>query len=148
MTEPLRADEVLAAHGFSGDKVMAYAHTIARKELNRTASTLGDRYDDLVLHLCEVGCRTAVKYNPDKSSSTGHYTFSSYLFDVMARRVPDFYRRKGEGFGDKRKGLNDRIVLSGDSFGFGGLLTHDKLEQRDDGDFTESVVDRLDLAGY
>ena len=129
-----RADEALAAHGFDGDKLLAYAHTIARREMNRKGSTLGDRHQDLVMFLVEQGCRTAVKYDPDKSAST--YKFSSYVYDVMQRRVTDFYRRKGEGFGDKRRGQDNRVVLTGDRF-----------EHEDEGDFTEAVIARLSSEG-
>ena len=136
----VRAEDVLTAHGFDGDKLLAYAQTIARHHVNRTASTLGDRHEDLVMHLVEVGLRTAVKYNPERSSSTGRYTFGSYIYDVMKRRVPDFYRKKAEGFGDKRKGHNDRIVLSGDPK---YVETSDLLTE----DFADDLIDRLELEG-
>ena len=130
-----RADEALAAHGFDGDKLLAYAHTIARREMDRKGSTLGDRHQDLVMFLVEQGCKTAVKYDAKKSSPS--YTFSSYVYDVMARRVPDFYRRKSEGFGDKRKGHDNRIVLSGgkaeylpdgDDFSLEEMASQDRID--------------------
>lgn len=62
------------------------------------------------MYLVELGCRKAVTYNPDKSSPT--YSFSSYLYDIMAQRVPDFYRSKAEGFGDKRRNQHDRIHMT------------------------------------
>jgi len=104
------AEAVLKRHGFDGEKLIAYASTIARREMSRKGSTLGDRHEDLIMFLVEAACRTAVKYDPDKATTTS-YTFSSYLYDVMERRVPDFYRRKSEGFGDRRKGHDNRIAL-------------------------------------
>lgn len=109
-TQTPTAEQALKAHGFDGDKLIAYARTIARRELQRKGSTLGDRHEDLVMYLVELGCRKAVTYNPAKSSPS--YTFSSYLYDIMARRVPDFYRSKSEGFGDKRRNQHDRLHVT------------------------------------
>jgi hypothetical protein len=63
---------------------------------------------------CRRYASTTSCYDP--SLSGDGYTFPSYLFDVMALRVPDFFRSRAEGFGDKRKGLNDRVVPFADPF--------------------------------
>lgn len=102
----MTADQALRNNGFDGDKLLAYANTIARRQ----PGTLGDRHEDLVMWLTEVGLKAALTYQPTKSRPG--YTFSSYIYDIMQTRVPDFYRRKSEGFGDERKGHNGRIVLT------------------------------------
>jgi hypothetical protein len=60
--------------------------------------------------LVEVALRTAIRYDPARSGNG--YKPESYLWDVLAQRLPDFYRRKSEGFGDRRYGNDSRIVLS------------------------------------
>ena len=47
---------------------------------------------------------------PERSGDA--YTFASFVWDVLARRTTDFFRRKSEGFGDRRYGNHDRIVLA------------------------------------
>lgn len=150
------AAQALAAHGFDGDKLIAYASTIARREMTRTGSTLGDRHEDLVMYLVEVGCRTATRYNPSKSSTS--YTFDSYIYDVMARRVTDFYRRKSEGFGDRRKGHDNRITLvdkidiDHETDALANLVTDDQVDrytqaaQRSGKGLSEWMLDTLDVA--
>ena len=104
------AELALRRHGFTGERLLNLARAVANSELRRKQSTLGDRYDDLVSWLSEVGLKGAITYDPTRHGDD--YTFSSYLWDIMERRVPDFYRRKGEGFGDRRYGNDNRLVLT------------------------------------
>lgn len=61
--------------------------------------------------LVEVGVREALRYDPARSGND--YSFASYLWDVMNRRTVDFYRRRSEGFGDRRHGNDQRLTLAG-----------------------------------
>lgn len=101
----------LHAQGMDGAGLLLLAQKVANEELRRKASTLGDRYDDLVSYLVLVGLRSALTY--DETRSGNGYSFASYLWDVMSMRTADFYRRHSEGFGDRRAGTHDRIVLGG-----------------------------------
>jgi hypothetical protein len=107
------AELALRRWGFTGERLLNLAHAVANNELRRKQSTLGDRYDDLVSWLVEVGLKGAITYDPDRHSA--NYTFGSYLWDIMERRTADFYRRKGEGFGDRRYGNDGRIILVDDN---------------------------------
>jgi hypothetical protein len=107
---PGRADAALREHGLDGERLLKIAHAVAQHELRTRTHHIGDRYDDLVSFLTEQGLNAAITYNPALS---GHgYTFASYIFDVMARRVPDFFRRKSEGYGDRRYGNDNRVALT------------------------------------
>jgi DNA-directed RNA polymerase specialized sigma24 family protein len=104
-----RAEQALHDHGFTGERLLKLAHRIANDELRRRGAHLGNRYEDLVMWLVEVACTNAPRYEQHNG-----YTFDSWLADLMAHRVIDFYRRKGEGFGDRRKGHDQRIHLTDD----------------------------------
>jgi hypothetical protein len=106
------ADEALQEHGLDGRRLLKLAHRIVQDAQRRAPAGLGGKYEDMVSFLVLQACRAAVRYNP--SVSGPGYTFESYLCDVMENRVPDFYRRKSEGFGDRRSGSDGRVVLSGD----------------------------------
>lgn len=103
------AELALRRHKRDGTWLLKTAHAIAHAHQKKTASTLGDRHDDLVQYLVEIGCRYAIRYEAERSGPD--YTFDSYLWDIMERRVPDFYRRKSEGFGDRRHGNDQRMIL-------------------------------------
>jgi len=89
------------------------AHKVANHELRRRGATLGDRYDDLIGFLVETGLRTAERYDPARVRPG--YSFASFLFDVLAMRVTDFFRAKAQGFADRRYNPNGNpVVLIGD----------------------------------
>jgi len=104
---------VLREHGFTGERLLKLANTVARDELRRRGATLGDRYDDLVGFLVETGLRTAERYDPARVRPG--YSFASYIYDILAMRVTDFYRGKANGFADRRYNPNGNPVeLIGD----------------------------------
>jgi hypothetical protein len=114
------AADVLEAHGFAGDRLLRLARRIAADELRRRGAFLDhDRLEDLVSFLCLHGVRAAVRYDPERrqvkyGQNGGRDTFSSYIADVMCHRVTDWYRSKAEGHGDRRYGLDNRVVLDGE----------------------------------
>ena len=108
------ADEALREHGLDGRRLVGIARDVVNHVERRTPYMNGQTRVDLESFLIEQGLQVALKYDPARSRPG--YTFASYLWDVLARRVPDFYRRKSEGFGDKRSGMHDRIVLVGDPY--------------------------------
>jgi hypothetical protein len=104
---------VLREHGFRGERVLKLARKVANDELRRRGAYLGSRYEDLVSYLAVVACASAIRY--DESRVGPGYTFGSYLYDVMAHRVTDFYRTRREGFADTRYNPEGSPVdLSGD----------------------------------
>ncbi len=111
-TEPIgSATLALRLNGFTGERLTKLAHKIANDELRkRNDARLKDRYEDLVQSLVEVGCLYAPRYN--SSIATG--TFEQYIAKKMAHRVDDFFRRKSEGFGDRRYGNDNRVDLTDD----------------------------------
>lgn len=110
---PATADTLLRAHGLDGDRLLRLARRAANDAQRKAPAGIGGKYEDLVSFLVLQALEATVRYDPRKSSPG--YTFASYLYDVMERRVPDWYRRKSEGFGDSRNGSHNRIVLAGDS---------------------------------
>lgn len=71
-----------------------------RDELNRRGAALGDRFDDLVQFLVVTALKTAERYDPSRVKPG--YSFSSYIYDVLAMRTTDFFRAKSNGFADRR----------------------------------------------
>jgi hypothetical protein len=113
------ASDVLAEHGFSGDRLLKLARRIALDELRRRGGFLDEeRMEDLVGFLVLHACRAALRYDPERRQarygSGGADPFASYVADVMALRVTDWYRSKAEGNGDRRHGSDGRIVLVAD----------------------------------
>jgi hypothetical protein len=111
------AAEVLAEHGFEGDRLLKLSRRIAHDELRRRGAFLDEsRFEDLVGFLALHGVRAAVRYDPERRQALygrdGGDPFSSYIADVLAHRVTDWYRSKHEGQGDRRYGNDNRIVLS------------------------------------
>ncbi len=89
---------------------MKLARTVARDYCRLKGATLGDRMEDLVSALAEEGLRVALKYDPARSGPG--YSFASYMYDKLYLAVePQFFRRKREGFGDRRYGSDGKIVL-------------------------------------
>lgn len=158
------AELALRRHGFTGERLQKLARKVANDSLRAKGATLGDRFDDLVSSLCVVGLRAALRYDPEmtqaKYGKNGGEPFSSYLADVMEHRVIDFYRAKGEGFGDRRYNNDGRLVLAGDTtedlvdldFDFGRLISEGRLirwqlaAKLTEWSFEEFVVITLDRA--
>ena len=97
---------------------MKLARKIANDALRLRGATLGDRFEDLVSRLQIVGLQAAMRFDPDRHHATygsnGGDPFASYVADLMEKRVDDFFRAKAEGFGDRRYGNDNRIVLDDD----------------------------------
>jgi hypothetical protein len=90
--------------------LLAVAHSVANAELHRRGAYLGGgRYEDLVGYLVGVGCRVAIGYDPARSGN--NYSFASFMWDVLARRVSDFYRSKPNGFADVRYYANAPVAV-------------------------------------
>jgi hypothetical protein len=111
------AAEVLAEHGFTGERLLKLSRKIANDELRHRGAFLDpSRFEDLVGFLALAGVRAAVKYDPERRHTTygrdGGDPFASWMADVLAHRVTDWYRSKAEGHGDRRRNLDNRIVLS------------------------------------
>jgi hypothetical protein len=92
--------------------VIKLARRIATDAQRRAPAGLGGKYEDLVSFLLVQAMQAIVRLDPTKLGP--NYSLASYICDVMEHRVPDFYRRKAEGFGDRRSGADNRIVLMGD----------------------------------
>lgn len=111
-------DLALMRHGFTVERLMRLARKIAADELRLRGATLGDRFDDLVSRLQMVGLQAAIRYDPERHHATyganGGEPFASYVADIMGKRVDDFFRSKSEGFGDRRYGNDNRVVLADD----------------------------------
>jgi hypothetical protein len=111
------AAEVLAEHGFTGERLLKLSRKIANDELGRRGAFLDpSRFEDLVGFLALAGVRAAVQYDPERRHARygrdGGDPFASWMADVLAHRVTDWYRSKAEGHGDRRRNLDNRIVLS------------------------------------
>ena len=65
-----------------------------------------------------VGLQATIRYDPMREQrsygSNGGDPFASYLADIMGKRVDDYFRSKAEGFGDRRYGNDNRVVLDDD----------------------------------
>lgn len=122
--------EILARQGFDGERLLRMAHAVALDAQRRAPGGLGGKYEDLVAFLVLQALESTAKYDANRS---GHdFKFSSYLYDIMERRVTDWYRRKSEGFGDRRNGSDDRIVLAGDETDILLEANHDLNPPQDD----------------
>ena len=108
----------LMRHGFTAERLMRLARKIANDALRLRGATLGDRFEDLVSRLQIVGLQAAMRFDPERHHATygsnGGDPFASYVADLMEKRVDDFFRAKAEGFGDRRYGNDNRIVLDDD----------------------------------
>jgi DNA-directed RNA polymerase specialized sigma24 family protein len=107
------ADQILRQHGLNGDRLLKLARRIANDAQRKAPAGLGGKYEDLVSFLTLQALEAVIRYDPAKVRPG--YTFSSYLCDIMEQRVHDFYRRKSEGFGDRRYGNDARVILAGDT---------------------------------
>ena len=122
----------LRQHGWDGERLQKLAHAVAQDHIRKTGAALGDKYDDLVQTLALAGIRAALRYEPERSGPG--YSFASYLWDKLELAIePDFYRRKSQGFGDRRYGHDGRIALVDDfdadeaDFDFERLLSSKRL---------------------
>lgn len=101
-----RAETVLLAHGFNGQRLLNLCHRIAWDELRRRGGFPGNRHEDLIGFLAGAGCAAALRYDPARRQSSygknGGELFASYLADILAKRVLDYFRCKREGFVDRR----------------------------------------------
>ena len=108
----------LGRHGFTTDRLIRLARKIANDALRLRGATLQDRLDDLVSRLTIVGLEAAFRFDPEREmksyGSRGGDPFESYVSDIMGKRVDDYFRSKAEGFGDRRYGNDDRLVLTDD----------------------------------
>ena len=125
LEHPRTAEQALHQHGLTGERLLKLAHRIATDAQHRAPAGLGGKYEDLVMFLCEQACVAAIRYDP--TTSGNGYTFSSYLCDVMELRITDFYRRKGEGFGDRRTGSDNRITLTANTDDFDTDIDFEQL---------------------
>jgi hypothetical protein len=108
----------LMRHGFTVERLQRLARKVANDALRLRGASLGDRFEDLVSRLQMVGLQAAIRYDPDREhvryGQNGGEPFASYVADLMERRVDDYFRSKAEGFGDRRYGNDNRIVLADD----------------------------------
>lgn len=110
-------EQALARLGFDGERLMRLARKVGSDYLRATGATLDrHRFEDLTSFLVVQGLRAAITWDPSVKfrtyGSNGGSPAASYLADVMERRCVDYFRSKAEGFGDKRYGNHDRVVLS------------------------------------
>lgn len=105
----------LRRHGYTTERLTRLAQKVAVDTLRLRGASLQDRFDDLVSRLVIVGLQAAISFDPERQhlryGSRGGNPFGSYVADIMAKRVDDFWRSKHEGFGDRRRGQDDRVVL-------------------------------------
>lgn len=108
----------LMRHGFTVERLQRLARKIGNDALRLRGATLGDRFEDLVSRLQMVGLQAAIRYDPLREQAhygqNGGEPFASYVADLMEKRVDDYFRSKAEGFGDRRYGNDNRIVLDDD----------------------------------
>lgn len=108
----------LMRHGFTTERLMKLSRKIANDALRLRGASLGDRFEDLVSFLVEKGLEEAMRYDPHRDHSkygkNGGEPFQSYVSDILGMRVDDFYRRKSEGFGDRRRGFDGMVELTDD----------------------------------
>lgn len=101
----------LRRHGLHGEKLLNMAYAIANGYCRKTGAGLDSRIDDLAQYLALAATRQSLLYDPAKNPNS---TFTSYLWDIMEQRCVDFFRSKGNGFGDRRYGNDNRVTLVGD----------------------------------
>ena len=101
----------LRKHGMDGQRLLNMAYAVANAYARRTGSGLDSRLDDLAQHLAVTAIRRALNYDTAKNPNS---TFASYLWDIMEPACIDWHRKKAEGFGDRRYGHDNRLMLTGD----------------------------------
>jgi DNA-directed RNA polymerase specialized sigma24 family protein len=132
--EPIAGSGELALrkHGLHGDRLLNMAYAIANGYCRKTGAGLDTRIDDLAQYLALTATRQALMYDPARNPNS---TFTSYLWDIMEQRCVDWYRRKGEGFADRRYYPTNPVSLVGDEVDLG--YTTDGPDQAVPDDDTE-----------
>jgi hypothetical protein len=108
----MTAAQALEQHGLDGRRLLGIARDVSNRRCAASPFASPQLRDDLASFLVEQGLAAALTYDPARSKPG--YSFASYLWDIMALRTADFFRRKSEGFGDRRSGNDNRIVLMDD----------------------------------
>ena len=86
------AERVLAEHGLDGDRLCAFVYRCLQSNLNRRGAYLAEeRFQDCLDYLVLAAITTAAKYDPTRSRP-GTYKFESYLWDILEKRVIDWWR--------------------------------------------------------
>ena len=125
----------LRRHGFTTNRLMTLARTVAADGVQRRGAALGDRFDDLVSRLTIAGLQAALRYDPEREhmayGRNGGDPFASYVSDIMDKRIDDHFRSRAEGFSDRRYD------------NYGEVVPTDMIEQNHRAD-VEDAVERLD----
>ena len=86
------AERVLLDHGLDADRLRALVYRCLQSNLNRRGAYLAEeRFQECSDYLVLVAITTAAKYDPSRSRP-GTYKFESYLWDILERRVIDWWR--------------------------------------------------------
>jgi hypothetical protein len=105
-------------HGFTPEGLQKLSCKIAYDGCRRRGAMLQDRMDDLVSRLTIAGLEALRRYDPERHQasygSNGGDPVLSYISDIMDARITDYFRCRSEGFGDRRYGNDNRIVLDDD----------------------------------
>ena len=118
------ATDALAAIGLNGPALLRIANRIANDYTRRTGATLGDKHEDFTMHLVETGLKAALRYNPALAQGEQG---TSFVWKIMERRCDDFFRSKAQGFGDRRYGNDNRLVLTDQTEEFDHNIDFDNL---------------------
>jgi hypothetical protein len=126
----------LRRHGFTSEKLMERAELVAWEGVRRRGATLNEeRMSDLIARLIRVGLEAVLRYDPEREHMSygrnGGSPFSSYLSDIMDKRIDDHFRSRAEGFSDRRYE------------NYGVVEPSDTIEQEHRAD-VEEAVERLD----
>ena len=83
---------MLREHGLDGDRLCAFVYRCLRSNLNRRGAYLSEeRFEECLDYLVLVAVATAAKYDPSRSRP-GTYKFESYVWDILERRIIDWWR--------------------------------------------------------
>lgn len=86
------AERVLLEHGLDADRLRALIYRCLQSNLNRRGAYLAeDRFGECLDHLVLVAVATAAKYDPSRSRP-GTYKFESYIWDILEKRIIDWWR--------------------------------------------------------
>ena len=86
------AERVLAEHGLDADRLRALVYRCLQSNLNRRGAYLAEeRFAECLDYLVLAAVTTAAKYDPSRSRP-GTYKFESYLWDILERRIIDWWR--------------------------------------------------------
>lgn len=113
----VRSEMALELIGFDGERLLRLANRVANDVIaGRVVGIsaiphIGDKRDDLVSAMAERGLRVAIRYDASLTNGNGDHA-QSYIAKHMEHTARDFFRKKSEGFGDRRYGNHDRLVLT------------------------------------